>query len=337
MLPPLVNCWEEDIRLKYDPKTRTVMNTEGVDIRPVMWGNTWGVEYLDTPLGIANAATYMHKLVRSLISLGYERGKDVRAATYDFRRAPVHNPEFSPKFKELIEETYLMNQNKSVVLLCHSFGGTYCLHFLYQQTQEWKDQYIRSMVTLGVPFAGSTQSLIAQAVGETFGIFFLDAFRLRMIQRTFSSSAALVPNARVFNVSEPIIQSPDVNYTARDLKEFYQALNHTNGYDMWLDSLESNENIIDLHPGVEVHCWVSFGIDTPERIIFHKSEDFLTKKYEVKYGQGDGTTNLISAKQCQRWKHETKKVHYQEFEKVTHRDLATDDNVIEALKQLLSL
>ena len=49
---------------------------------------------------------------------------------------------------ELIEETYRINDEEPVVIICHSLGCPVILYYLNRLSQEWKDIYIRSMVAL---------------------------------------------------------------------------------------------------------------------------------------------------------------------------------------------
>lgn len=44
-------------------------------------------------------------------------------------------------------------------------GGCMALHFLQNQTQEWKDQYIRALVSLAGAWGGAVKALKVFAVG----------------------------------------------------------------------------------------------------------------------------------------------------------------------------
>ena len=58
--------------------------------------------------------------------------------------------------KGLIEQMYRDNGDAKVALVVHSMGGPVSLHFLTQiVSQEWKDTYIDSYVTLGAAFGGA--------------------------------------------------------------------------------------------------------------------------------------------------------------------------------------
>ena len=75
------------------------------------------------------------------------------------------NTEFFVKLKILTEETYQQNNNKPVVFIVHSMGGCMTLQFLRAQTQEWKDQYVRAMVSLAGAWGGAVKALKVFTVG----------------------------------------------------------------------------------------------------------------------------------------------------------------------------
>lgn len=66
---------------------------------------------------------------------------------------------------KLVEDTYTINNNSKVVLLGHSLGNLVLLYFLNQKTQEWKDKFIGSFVTLSAPWGGSVKTIKMQASG----------------------------------------------------------------------------------------------------------------------------------------------------------------------------
>lgn len=72
---------------------------------------------------------------------------------------------FFNKLKCLIEETYQENNRTPVVILAHSMGGRMALQFLQTQTQEWKDENIKSFISLATPWGGTVKTLKMFAIG----------------------------------------------------------------------------------------------------------------------------------------------------------------------------
>lgn len=77
------------------------------------------------------------------------------------------NQDYFIKLKSLVEDTYIENGNKSIMLIAHSMGGPMSLYFLNSQTQEWKDRYIKSLVTLSGAWGGSVKAVKVYAIGKT--------------------------------------------------------------------------------------------------------------------------------------------------------------------------
>ena len=67
--------------------------------------------------------------------------------------------------KTLIEQTYEENNNQPVMIIAHSMGGPMALNLLNNQTQQWKDKYIRSLVTLSGAWGGSVKAIKVYAIG----------------------------------------------------------------------------------------------------------------------------------------------------------------------------
>lgn len=55
------------------------------------------------------------------------------------------------------------------MLIAHSMGGPMSLYFLQNQPQQWKDQYIKCLVTLSGVWGGSVKALKVYAIGKFIG------------------------------------------------------------------------------------------------------------------------------------------------------------------------
>lgn len=78
------------MRITYDNVTRKTRNTEGVEIKLPKWGQTDAIEWLDsTPIiDHLDSGAYFFHIAHAMTKRGYERGKTIFGAPYDFRKGP---------------------------------------------------------------------------------------------------------------------------------------------------------------------------------------------------------------------------------------------------------
>lgn len=86
LLPSYMPCWVKNVKLVYDPATRTTRDSEGVETMVPGFGNTTSLEYVSERK--QSYTMYFGDLVDSLVqSLGYVRAESIYGAPYDFRKA----------------------------------------------------------------------------------------------------------------------------------------------------------------------------------------------------------------------------------------------------------
>ncbi|XP_060080361.1 phospholipase A2 group XV-like [Ylistrum balloti] len=331
LAPYFIDCFTDNMRLVYDPKTRTTHNAPGVDIQIRGWGDTETVEWLDpSHFGFTS---YFYYIALYLESWGYKRGVSIRGAPYDFRKAPNELGGMYKKLQALIEETYTMNNNASVTLLGHSMGNPVTLYFLNHMPQAWKDKYIKSFVSLAGVWTGVIKTLRLFTSGDNLNVYVVDALKVRPEQRSMVSTAWLLPSDRYWTADEILVTRPERNYTVKDFKQFFQDLNFTDGYDMHLDT---KELIRDLTPpGVEVHCLHGHNISTPGRLEFGPNM-WPDSQPKVIPDDGDGTVNIRSLHACTEWKGKQKQnVYHKQFDGAEHMEILKDPRIKDYLKSLL--
>lgn len=86
LVPFVIDCWIDNMRLQYDNVTRKTSNSPGVEIMVPGFGNTTSVEYVDPSQ--VSVTGYYNTLVNYLVANGFTRGYDIRGAPYDFRKSP---------------------------------------------------------------------------------------------------------------------------------------------------------------------------------------------------------------------------------------------------------
>jgi lysophospholipase-3 len=78
LVPEVIDCFVDNMRLIYNSTTKKTSNLEGVDIQVPGFGDTATVEYFDAS-GFS-FASYFAPIIRNLVTLGYARGVDLRGA-----------------------------------------------------------------------------------------------------------------------------------------------------------------------------------------------------------------------------------------------------------------
>lgn len=114
-----------------------------------------------------------------------------------------------------------MNKNTPITFIAYSMGGRMLLHFLQQMPQTWKNQYVKRVITLGVPYAGSVRALQAMSIGYDLGIVVLPNEKLKEISTTFPSLAYLMPSQPFWEPNEPIVIINRKSYSVDNIHQFF--------------------------------------------------------------------------------------------------------------------
>ncbi len=204
----------------YNATTRTTSNSPGVETRIPGWGNSEPVEWVDP--SHASQGSYFNVIGNALVKQGWIRNKSIRGAPYDFRKAPNENKKWFIDLKELVEDTYKINNNTPITFVCHSMGALMTTVFLQQQPNSWKEKYILSMITLGGAWGGSVKAIKVFAIGDNLGAFALRPKIMRIAQITFPSLSWLLPNPLFWKPDEVLVQTRVRNYTMSQMEEFFK-------------------------------------------------------------------------------------------------------------------
>lgn len=160
------SAWLHHISLDSD----MVSERKGNRVRPYI--GLEGVEYMSDS-AITQVGSWVHApVVKTLLKLGYIKGKDLDAAPYDWRLPPSiteERDEYLTQTKEKIEQLYNANFRRPVILLCHSMGckmGHYFLNWALQKHgQKWIDEHIYSYMPIGAPHCGVSLAVRAGLTG----------------------------------------------------------------------------------------------------------------------------------------------------------------------------
>lgn len=330
LVPVVIDCWIDNIKLVYDNATRKTANMDGVQTRVPGWGNSETVEWLDP--SHASSGAYFKDIANTLVSIGHERNKSIKGAPFDFRKAPNENQDYFVRLKTLIEDTYKDNNNSPIVLIAHSMGGPMSLYFLNLQTQKWKDQYIKCLITLSGAWGGSIKAIKVFAIGDDLGSYALRESVMKQEQITNPSLAWLMPSPLFWRADEVLVQTDKKNYTLNNIKDYFYDLQYPTGWEMYKDVLPHTQNF--SAPGVEVHCLYGSGVDTVEQL-YYKPGTWLDGYPKLLNGDGDGTVNLRSLLGCSYWK-QSQSIATQALPGVDHMTILKHPTVLSYIVNLFN-
>lgn len=345
-------CLADNLRLVYNNATRTTSNVQGVSLWVPDFGYPSSVEVLypnedlfdkfrRIPIIRSLADPYFRhrgELFRdirlALETIGLKRNVSIRGAPYDFRKAPNEHKDYFLKLKTLVEETYRRNGNSSVVLLAHSLGGPMTLQFLRQQTQEWKDKFIKSLISLAASWGGSVKPIMAYIEGYNLDISLFSGELLKRVLTTMPSIVWMMPSHQFWGKDEVLVSTPKRNYTINNMKEFFHDVGQPTAWEMYKDVLKYTSDMDP--PGVEVHCLYGTKVDsTIEQLRYDGDFNHYKTASHLK-GYGDGTVNLRSLKGCLRWRTlQKKKVYHKELANLGHLAILSNKGVIKYIESVV--
>lgn len=237
--------------------------------------------------------------------------------------------------QRLVEKAYVNSNNSAVTLVVHSMGAPTSLFFLTKYvTQAWKDKYLKAYVTLSGVWRGAAKAAKAFASGDNEGIVIdLDIWG-RASQRTYPSTAWLLPYpSDTWTKDDILVVTAERNYSAWDYQEFFDDMKYPMGYDMF-------EKVKHLTgplppPNVTTYCYYGTDMPTPKQFQYGKGEFPDTDPHTIN-GNGDGTVNIQSLEACQRWKGQQKyDVTWRSFSGVEHVHMIKNSDVIKAVEAVV--
>lgn len=177
------------------------------------------------------------------------------------------------------------------------------LRFLQKLSQDWKDKYVKRMISLNGAWGGTVQSFKTYAVGDDFDLPYIEPSSIGNMEKTYPSLARMMPSPLFWKPNSVLAKTRNRVYTLKNIQEFFDDLDFSDGWEMYKDAMPYMLNF--TAPGVEVHCIYGTKVDTVESLNFSNTDDITgTPTYET--GDGDGTINRRSLEACRHWNGEQK-------------------------------
>ena len=237
--------------------------------------------------------------------------------------------------RSLIENTYQLAGNAPVTLVVHSLGAPTSLFFLTKVVdQAWKDTYIKAYVTLSGAWRGAAKVAMAFISGDNEGIFIDRPIWGREAQRSYLSTAWLLPYpSDTWTEEDILVVTGNKNYSSWDYYDLFNDIDYPLGYAMF-------EQVVNLTaplppPGVPTYCYYGADVKTPLQFIY-RTKGFPNEQPTILYGLGDGTVNDNSLTSCEKWKdQQTQPVTLKAFSGVEHVSMLKSQPVIQAVQDIV--
>ncbi|GJN23440.1 hypothetical protein PR202_gb11089 [Eleusine coracana subsp. coracana] len=284
---------------------------------------------------------YMNTLASTLEkAAGYEEGRDLFGAPYDFRyglAGPGHpsavGSAYLHRLRLLVEAACAANGGRPAILVAHSLGGLFALQFLARAPARWRAAHVARLVTLSAPWGGSVQAMLTFASGNTLGVPLVDASLVRDEQRSAESNLWLLPAPKVFGNTTLVVSKQHNNrtYSAKNVTQFLRDIGFEAGVEPYRARIRPLVEALP-EPGVPVTCLVGTGVDTVESLLFGDG-GFEEGPESIVYGDGDGTVNLASlVGPIKAWSDSPAQVvEVVELPKVSHSGILNDKSALDQI------
>lgn len=352
------DCWYRmaGLSVQTEDDLNIYQSPEGVKILPVEYmgsgsgGGTKGCDYILDVDG-HGVFSYFGNLIEKMESnLGYVRGKNLRAASFDWRFTPDYlerRTSFVSDFINLILQTYSDNGNKPVIIIAHSMGNLIFTRFINSLPNSWTDKYIKYFISVSAPWTGTTKSvrdLLSgdSIVGNNWYNRELDVFdrkRVLNLAQGYGSITYMLPSYNTWK-EFPLIHFMDINknFTGAQLEELLIQSDRPTPAKIYSVVKEFNPNL--TAPRIDMLCIGGTGIPTEKHYVYMSIKNITDQGYPQAFcTDGDGTLVVESLRICKYWKDQDlnggKTIDYKEYPGRDHIGILSDDEVIQDLINLL--
>ena len=230
------------------------------------------------------------------------------------------------------------------MLITHSMGSPYTLHFLHSVSKEWRVKYIKAWTSISGAFAGSVMAVqgFISGVGLEEPAKLLEPLSstlssaLLKLERTLPGLAFLLPDASFWkDPNEIIVQTPFKNYSVSQLEEILKDTDFSPAVKIFNSVFKAWK---EEAPGVRMFCFHGNRKKTVATLKYSKAINTIKDNHlDIEYADGDGTVNLRSLQACTRWVgRQDEELTYQIFEDADHTDILKDEKLFQAIDSILA-
>ena len=203
-----------------------------------------GVQDLIQGTVVPEAAKYFRNIIDRLKQMGYRSGLTLQALPYDFRLNSGVDP-VSKNLDKVIKRLKNFN-NKKVIILTHSMGGTKAIYSLWNMNQEDKDENIALFIPMAPPFIGAGKPIqfLTCGTNQYFKVF------AGLDMQTFKKSAGTFPS--ILEMAPSMLYSREADQLW--MKKVKERIAYENN--------ESDDPVFDWLPTREQVCYQQYSQKT---------------------------------------------------------------------------
>lgn len=300
LIPPFITCLVDQLTLEYDEQNDSIKSRDNTTISPEKIGEISGIRGVGPDFLNRYLPVNYERYILEFLEAGYHEGKDLFAATYDWRYGLEQPKAFFDGLRKLIEDAYEKNGHEKVLLLAHGLGAELSHMFLMEMNdKEWRKKYIDSATYVSPSFTGSGQAFYALwRLRFPYVHFRFEA--LRRFVASLGAFHAQLPNAVAYENTTLVIDPDGKEHKGKDLINFLIKNGKLTKEEIKL--AEKNFKYtkqLPKEPDFNINILYNSGVRTPIGLKLMSWDD-VGKPI---YGHGDG---LMGSKviewACQNWK-----------------------------------
>ena len=302
-------CWTDNIKL-----TDKFNNADGVNTKV-------------SPVGTLEFIRGYDTIIKGLTALGYVPGSTLFGVNYDFRTITKTIDNLCVSLTNAIEKYVIMNKKRAIIM-GHGLGSCVANYFLVSKSQEWKDAYIESFITISGAFGGCPKALRVLLSGESLPSK-EDSIVFRNATSTFSGLYWLLPNPVVYG-PRTLITMDSNTYRAADAlpNDQENALNTITGdryklvQDVINKSMQAPNVLTYVIGGSNHHTESSYEYknlkEEPKKIMYSYNTANYNSTGEFPDGyNGDGTMPQFALEYPLQWQ-QYQSIHFKFYQDAEH-------------------
>ncbi|KAJ3426059.1 lecithin-cholesterol acyltransferase-related [Anaeramoeba flamelloides] len=318
-VPPFVDCLKEVMTLNYDPKTKKSLPPTGVEIKTYT-----GIDgIIDLDPSLPSWHPYFKDMIESFRSIGYSDDQNLFGLPYDFRQDVYNLEDYLKLVQTTVENSYILNGNKSIILIVHSYGSLLSGYLTNKLGKPWVNKYIQETIYIAPASGGVLETVKSISTGNNFGDFLISDKSMIGMDRTFPSVYYTLPNNETWN--DYIVLSSNKNYKANK-KDYLDLFKELGLEQSSFDIFEQTSSYKYFHqPYSKSIVMYGYGQDTPVQLVYEGK--IGSDKFKYVNSDGDSTVPKdVVLQLCKNWGVECKG-----YSGTTHVGIVKEKTVIQDL------